>query len=424
METINFKIYTLGCKVNQYDSSVLAKELISAGLCETDGDAALAIINTCSVTKSAIAKDRAMVVRARKENPKAKIVVCGCMPRIYSQSDVKADLICPDKDPKILSKKIIEFFFGKDVLLKTSCQTSRRQAIDRARYFIKIQDGCRQFCSYCVIPYSRGELSSREPADIIVEIKEALALGYQEIVLSGIHLGLYGVDFKNQKINLAGIMEKIISLPGDFRIRLSSIEINDVSNELMELMTKSDKICRHLHISLQSGCDKILKLMNRPYDTGYFAAKIKKLRALMPDIAISTDIIVGFPGENEDDFMATYNFAAEIKFSKIHVFSFSAHEKAPAFNFPNQVRSDLIKDRSARLRALSVKLERIYAKEISSGLAGREVAVLIESFTEQQFKGKTEFYFDLFFTKKQIINIEAKTISHKTLIGRLAKIRL
>ena len=424
MKTLNFKIYTLGCKVNQYDSSVLAKELITAGCCESDEAVSLAIVNTCSVTKSAVAKDRAIVARARKIHAHAKIVVIGCLPRIYSATDINADLICADKDPKIIATKILKFFPVDPKSTKTSCQISARQSIDRARYFIKIQDGCRQFCSYCVIPYSRGELCSRAPIKIIEEIKEALAAGYQEIVLSGIHLGLYGVDLKNTKINLVGIMKKIIALPGDFRIRLSSIEITEVTDELMTLMAENNKICQHLHISLQSGCDKILKSMNRPYSTKFFASKIKKLRALMPLIAISTDIIVGFPGENDNDFAVTYDFASAINFSKIHVFSFSAHEKAPAFNFPDKVKPEVIKERSRRLRALSETLERAYAERVTTDLSGQEIAVLIESWSAPQFKAKTEFYFDLNISKKLISAATVKVLAPARLIGHLVKIKI
>jgi threonylcarbamoyladenosine tRNA methylthiotransferase MtaB len=253
------------------------------------------------------------------------------------------------------------------------------------------------------------------------EIKNVLKSGIEEIVLSGIHLGLYGKDFKTKDESLVSLLKNILSLKGNFRLRLSSIEITEVSDELIDLMSENEKMCRHLHIPLQSGNDKILKLMNRPYDTNYFIQRIEKIREKMPDMAISTDVIVGFPGEKDSDFKATYEFCKLIKFSKIHVFSFSAHEKTAAYNFPDKVQPAVIAARSARLRELSRQLEGIYKKKIMA--KAKTLEFVLESSQPGRYKGKTEFFFDVIFTPDQII---APQISAKSsnLLGKIIKIRI
>jgi len=279
---------------------------------------------------------------------------------------------------------------------------------NRSRYFIKIQDGCEQYCSYCVIPYARGKLKSRPEEEVIGEIKNAVDAGFREIVLSGVHIGLYGKDF-NQiqssklkiqsrnpklKIDLTGLIKKIIKIKNLGRVRISSIEVTEVGDELVELIKGTDKVCDHLHISLQSGRDKILKSMNRPYSAEYFARRIKKLRKAIPDIAVSTDVIVGFPGETDADFKETYDFCEKMEFSKIHVFSFSAHEKTPASKMGGQVSQEKIIERSKKLRALSEKLEKRYKDKFN----GAEAAVVIEGKNKNGLiRGKSEFYFDIEF---------------------------
>jgi len=291
---------------------------------------------------------------------------------------------------------------------------------DRSRYFIKVQDGCNQFCSYCIIPYTRGRLHSRPQSQIIAEVKAAVASGYQEVVLSGIHLGLYGQEKAGNKTNLVVLMKKVLAIRGLGRLRLSSIEITEVTDELIGLMVQNKKVCQHLHISLQSGSDKILSLMNRPYDSKYFLSRVKKLRQALPFVAISTDVIVGFPGETDKDFSATYSFCREVGFSKIHVFSFSAHEKTPAAQMSGVVASEKIKERSQKLRSLSAELETKYQAEIKDYFSGQELAVVVEGEKNGRLKGKTEFYFDIYFSSKQIISASRK----KPKLGDLVRIIL
>lgn len=396
---IKFKIYSLGCKVNQYDSAVLSNLLKLRGFLETKKDnnskPDLIIVNSCSVTHSAINKDRRLINLLKRKYPQAKIVLVGCWPRIYNIEGLEVDLISDHKDQIKNLRAIEKIFFEKNLSdIKKDCLKDNLNIInDRSRYFIKIQDGCQQFCSYCVIPLARGLLKSRPMKEILEEITLATKNGFKEIVLSGIHLGLYGCDLGSKDKNLYNLLKKILSIKNLGRIRLSSIEITEVSDEIIDLIASNSKMCRHLHIPLQSGSDKILKLMNRPYDTKYYYNRINKLRKKITDIAISTDIIVGFPGETDFDFRDTYNFSKKIAFSKIHVFSFSAHEKTPAFHFPDKVKVVDIKKRSLNLRNLSKKMENDYRKKILKNY--KSLRLLIENIVKGKIRAKSEFYFDL-----------------------------
>ncbi|MCK4539617.1 tRNA (N(6)-L-threonylcarbamoyladenosine(37)-C(2))-methylthiotransferase MtaB [Candidatus Parcubacteria bacterium] len=397
---ITYKIYTLGCKVNQYDSAVLKSRLNQIGFKECESSADLAIVNTCAVTKTAIHKNSRMFNLAKKENPKAKIVIMGCWPEIDNKILIKeqADLIRGVGDYERLIKRIKRFFpelNEKNKLLDSIAST------DRSRYFLKIQDGCEQFCSYCIIPFTRGKLKSRKSRKVITEVEFAVENGFREIVLSGIHLGLYGreKDFK-EKINLVDLINKLLKIDNLERIRLSSIEVTEVTDELIKLMSENKKICKHLHIPLQNGSDKILKLMNRPYTSGDFQKKVVELRKDMPDIALSTDVIVGFPGETEKDFQDTYNFIKKIKFSRLHVFPFSAHEKTMAFNFPSHLSKEVIKERAKKLRKLGKELEEKYKRKFT----GRNLAVIVESKNGAYYIGKTEYYFDIKFKDVDVVD--------------------
>jgi threonylcarbamoyladenosine tRNA methylthiotransferase MtaB len=284
----------------------------------------------------------------------------------------------------------------------TNCQSIFSEPkIHKSRYFLKVQDGCRQFCSYCIIPYARGELKSRPVSEVLAEADVVARSGCKEIVLCGIHLGQYGIDLKLQdtrnkkQINLDSLLKILIEISGIERIRLSSIEINEVTDELIELMKKERKLCRQLHIPLQSGCDKILKLMNRPYATKMFAEKIKKIRKVMPEIAITTDVIVGFPGETEKDFQATTEFIKQINFSSLHIFPFSAHEKTPAAAMPEQVAEPIKNKRVKKLNDLSGFLEKAYIKRF----AGKPLEVIVDGRNQgAKLRGRTDYNFDIEFS--------------------------
>jgi len=396
MSSPKFVIFALGCKVNQYDAAVLKRSLLAQGLKLSEKEPDLVIINTCSVTKTAISKDKQMVKKMRIKFPQAKLVVMGCWP----QTDDQANLANPDilfwgvGDDEGLIKKIVALFPDwNNKVIKKKTDEDILVPSGKSRYFLKVGDGCNQFCSYCLIPYARGPIVSRPLEELVQEASAATTAGYGEIILSGIHLGRYGQDLKGQ--SLIKLLKKLLAIPGLGRLRLSSIEINEVDDELIKLMAENNKICRHLHISLQSGCDKILKAMKRPYTTEYYKGQIDKLRTVMPEIAISTDIIVGFPGENGEDFADTCRFAEEIAFSKIHVFSFSAHEKTAAYQLPDKVPFQKIKQRSQILREISEQLEVKYREKVLRDLKGRKIKVIVERVRGAKNKGKTEFYFDV-----------------------------
>jgi threonylcarbamoyladenosine tRNA methylthiotransferase MtaB len=403
----SFNIYTLGCKVNQYDSLLLGKKLISLGMKKVYKNADLAIVNTCAVTKAAISKDKRILIKARKENLKAKIAVIGCWPQVYKNEAlaIGADFVCGKKGVDKLLKKISQLPLKQPVF--SSCQNNKTiNNKEKSRYFIKVQDGCEQYCSYCIIPYARGRLKSRGVKEIIKEVENAVRQGRLEIVVSGIHLGLYGKDFKNKRINLAGLLRELIKIKNLGRIRLSSIEVTEISAELIELF-KTNKICPHFHIPLQSGSNRILKKMNRPYDRNFFKSIIRKLKKAAPDIALTTDIIVGFPGETDCDFKETKKFIKEINFSKLHIFPFSAHEKTPAAKMDKKVKKDLIFKRAKILRDLSIKLERHYKNKFKNRKLEVAVAAKVAA---GLWKGRTEYSFDAEFKENQIVSPRNKIL--------------
>ncbi len=410
-----FIIKTLGCKVNQYDSLALRKLLIDAGFehsFEDSEEVGLAIVNSCAVTKTSIAKGRRMFAAIGRENPNAKTVLLGCWAKIYPEEmkKIKADLIWEVGDHKKLVAEIKKFFVNlKNTQLNNECEKLGSLKIvppgegERSRYFLKIQDGCEQFCSYCIIPYSRGKLSSRPREEVLEEIRAAIEAGYREVVLCGIHLGLYGKEKNSATCNLGDLLEEIIKIKELGRVRLSSIEVVDVDDKLLELMAKSSKICRHLHFPLQSGSDKILSAMNRPYTRNYFRKRVKKARELMPNIAITTDVIVGFPGETEEDFEQTVQLCLEIGFSNAHVFQFSAHEKTPAARMKDQIKKETKKTRAKKLRQISKELENEYENKFK----GQELSVIIGGAKEGQVLGKTEFHFDIIVSEDSLGNLKS-----------------
>jgi threonylcarbamoyladenosine tRNA methylthiotransferase MtaB len=407
---IGFQIFSLGCKVNQYDAAVLRRELEKRGF-SISKKPVLVIINTCTVTKTAITKDRQLANKLHREFPKAFLVVMGCWPETDEQADkaIISDNVLfwgVGKTEKLIEKILEHFPDSKSdfIILESGIDNDLLASTDRSRYFLKVGDGCNQFCSYCLIPFARGRLKSRPSSELIKEIKAAAEFGYREIVLSGIHLGRYGEDKKGKEKNLVGLLKGILKIKNLGRIRLSSIEINEVNPELINLMKKERKICRHLHISLQSGTDKILKSMNRPYTTAYFARRVMALRKAMPEIAISTDIIVGFPGESDADFLKTLEFSKKIEFSKIHVFSYSEHEKTKAAKMPDKVSAPEIKKRSQALHDLSLKLEDEYQKRILN-LYKKGGLSLIKEHGERggYLRAKTEFGFDIYLSPKELV---------------------
>lgn len=418
-----FLIHSLGCKVNQYDSSSLRQKLENIGFKYSSSNPDLVIINTCSVTKSAIVKDRQLYNKLNNKFPKTKFVIMGCWPQTDKQASKSEAFLNKNNvyfwgvgRHNLLIGEIVSVFPEYKFNLKER-DKSKAVSTDRTRYFLKIGDGCNQFCSYCIIPYARGRLKSRSSREIIKEAKEAVNKGFKEIILTGIHLGQYGEDKKGKELNLAKLLQELLKIDDITRYRLSSIEVNEVSDELINLMKKQERICPHLHISLQSGSNKILKLMNRPYTKEEFRERVLKLRKSIPNIAITTDIIVGFPGETLKDFQESFDFSKEINFSKVHVFSYSAHEKTASFNFPDKVKPQEIKERSKKLRELSEKLENNYKEKILKKYKGKKIDVIVEK-KGGIVKGVSKYSFSVDLNQKNLENNkENKNLKSKELVN-------
>ncbi len=368
---------TLGCKVNQYETELVRQSLASTGYrdAETGESADLCVVNTCTVTHEGDAKSRQIIRQLAKRNPGTRIVVMGCYatraPAEVAALPGVAEVITDKRElPDVLAR------FGVVELPAGIATFSGHQ-----RAYIKVQDGCMLRCSFCIIPHVRPHLASRPPENIVAEIRRLHANGYREFVLTGIHLGHYGVEWcrgrpKQDWTRLSHLLAQLAQIEGDFRVRLSSIEATEVTRELIDVMAAhADKICPHLHISMQSGSDRVLRRMHRRYGAQRFVDRCRLAQQALDQPAFTTDIIVGFPGEKEEDFQATCEVARDVGFSKIHIFPFSARRGTPAAEMPSQVSPQVKADRVRRLAELERELrDRYYAS-----LVGRPLRVLVES---------------------------------------------
>ncbi|MCI5583430.1 MAG: tRNA (N(6)-L-threonylcarbamoyladenosine(37)-C(2))-methylthiotransferase MtaB [Anaeroplasma sp.] len=361
---------TLGCKVNIYESNALKNELSANGFIveEAKEDDDVYIINTCSVTNMADAKSRKMIRKAIKMNPNAIICVMGC----FSQTNPDAkeidgvDIIVGNGNKKEVVSAIINKLNDKktpkyinilDILEANEYEPLDVTTYDHTRAFVKIEDGCENFCTYCIIPYARGPVRCKKADDVIKELIRITKEGYKEVVLAGIHTGRYLDD----NTNLSGLIKRIlIEVPELERLRLSSIEINEVDDEFIELMKNNKILANHLHLPLQSGSDVVLSKMERKYDSKFFKEKIDKIRTARPDISITTDVIVGFPYESNEEYIKSKNFITEIGFSKLHVFPYSMRKGTKAVEMP-QVKDNIKKERALDLIEYSKELENNYA---------------------------------------------------------------
>ncbi len=403
-------VYTLGCKVNIYESEYIISLLKKNNyeIVDFDTKADIYIINTCSVTNESDRKDRKIINEAKKKNSDAIIVVMGC----YSQVNpdlIDADIIIGNKDKSKIIDLIEDYIKEKKQIKKIydlKNVSFEDMTIDgfenHTRAFVKIQEGCNAFCSYCIIPYTRGRLRSKGIDETISEISNLVNNGYKEIVLTGIHTGRYGIE---NNTSLEELLLKLVEIPNIFRIRLSSIEINEITDGIIDLIKNNKIMAKHLHIPLQSGSNKILKLMNRKYDVEYFINKVNKIRTEIPDISITTDLIVGFPNENEEDFNDTLKVLEEIKFTKIHTFPYSKRKGTPAASMPNQVDGNIKKERVHKVLELSDKYElEFYKKNIN-----REYEVVTELRKNNNLCiGHTSNYIPVIIDKK--IDNEVKTV--------------
>lgn len=380
---MNFKLLTLGCKVNFYESNALREMFLKNGYLENEISPDVIVVNTCSVTAVADQKSRQIIRREARKFPNAIIVVMGC----YSQKN--ADYILENCHAHI----VIGTSYRKDVidLINKYIKTKKPFVLidsdvrhlkyesfgvftvpETTRAYIKIEDGCNNFCSYCTIPYTRGNARSRPKDEIIREITHLVNEGFKEFVISGIHTAHYGLDLKN--VTFSDLIEEICQIPNLYRIRISSIEESEIDDKFIELLGKYDCIADHLHMPLQSGSRSVLKRMCRKYNVDDFIAKVNKIRQVRPNISITTDVIVGFPGESEEEFKETYDFIKKVNFSELHVFPFSPREGTPAYSMPNQVSPNIKSQRVDALINLSHELE----KEYRNKFIGQEMEVILE----------------------------------------------
>ena len=380
-----FNIITLGCKVNQYESEAVEEIFEARGYKKKEKNADIYVINTCTVTNMSDRKSRQMISRARRDNPEAVIAVMGCYSQVKPEEVSKiegVDIVLGSRNKEEvvdLCEDVLQNKGAIDKVLSLSetktiedLEISNQEAMTRA--YMKIQDGCNMYCSYCLIPYARGNISSRDMESIREEAKRLAQNGYKEIVLTGIHVSSYGKDLKNGT-SLIDVIEEVAKTKGIERIRLSSMEPRHITRDFLERMKATGKACDHFHLSLQSGSDKILKAMNRKYDTDLYKEKVAEIREVFPNAGITTDIIVGYPGESEENHKETINFVNEIKFSKTHLFKFSPREGTPAASMGEQVNGNIKK---ARLHELE-KIEEANRKEFLEKQIGKVLSVLIES---------------------------------------------
>jgi len=388
-------IYSLGCKVNTYESEFIANELKKAGykIKNFDDECDVYIINTCTVTNNSDSKSKKIIRQAIRKNPNACIVAMGCFVAAnpdYQENGV--DILLGNKDKSRIIELLEEYFKKKEIInlqQKERPQEFEDMYIDdfpgRTRAFVKIQDGCDNFCSYCIIPYVRGKCRSKEEDKVVDEIQGLVKNGYKEVVLTGIHTGSYGVDLDT---NFAHLLNRLINIKGLERLRISSIEATELNEEVLEVLKKSNILVDHLHIPIQAGSDEILKKMNRKYDLNHFKSKIQEIRNIRPDIAISTDVIVGFPGESEELFQKTIETCQEISFSKLHVFPYSERKGTASSKMSNKVDGHEKKERARRLIEVSKKLEINYMEKF----LGKTVEVLVEEIKDGYSYGHTGNY--------------------------------
>lgn len=387
-----FTIVNLGCKVNAYEADAIAQKLEERGY-ERSEDGEITLIFTCAVTDHAAAKSRQALHRAVKNHPDGIVVCAGCYTQIDAEALSQAQILVGTAHKKDIPQYLDDYLVHQeriealDSLEQASFDDlSLKQFDDHARGFLRIQDGCNQFCTYCIIPYARGRERSMSPDKVIAQAR-TLAQHHKEIVLTGIHTGRYGKEYG---VSLAKLMERILNeVPELKRIRISSIEMNEVDDDLIALMQKEDRIAHHLHIPLQSGCDAVLSRMGRPYDTKAYYDRINSVRKAVPSISISTDLIVGFPGETEEEAGETEAFLKRCRFSFLHVFPYSLRKGTRAADLPCQVSPAVKKQRAESARKISQDLQDDY---INSCLGMQEILIMEARYQGEYTMGHTGNY--------------------------------
>ena len=422
MKTVG--VMTLGCKVNMYESEFVINELEKAGYIIKDFTdiCDVYIINTCTVTNNSDSKSKKMIRQAIKRNPNACVVAMGCF--IAANPDIEIDgldIILGNKDKSKIVELLDEYFERKEILRKQ--YIGRLKEFEdmyinnfpgRTRAFVKIQDGCDNFCSYCIIPFVRGKCRSKDLEKVIDEVTDFVNNGYKEIVLTGIHTGSFGVDLDT---SFSDLLEKLVKIKGLDRLRISSIEATELDEDVLSVLKNSKVLVDHLHIPIQAGSDEILKLMNRKYNLEFFENKIKEIRSIRPDISITTDVIVGFPKESDELFQKTIDTCRRINFSKLHVFPYSERRGTASSRMDNKVEQKVVKERARTLIKVSEELEKNYMNKFIN----KNVEVLIEEVKDGYSYGHTGNYLHVKikgeFQPNSYLNVELKEIEYPYIIG-------
>lgn len=416
MKTVAF--HTLGCKVNTYESNAMLKIFNEANYQEVDFKevADVYVINTCTVTNTGDSKSRQMIRKAIRKNPQAVVCVVGCYSQI-APDEIKqiegVGVILGTQYRKDIVKYVEEYLkTGKTIIKVDNVMNLRKFEdlnIDRfknTRAFLKIQDGCNNFCTYCIIPYARGRVRSRNKESVLAQAKKLVANGYVEIVLTGIHTAGYGEDLENY--SFYDLLVDLVKIEGLKRLRISSIETSQISDEIIDLIGSNEVIVDHLHVPLQSGCDATLKRMNRKYTTGQYLEKINKIRSYLPNIAFTTDVIVGFPGESDEEFEETYNFIKKVNYSELHVFPYSQRKNTPAARMKDQVDDKIKHERANKLLALSKDLNQNFALN----QIGKTLKVLFEKREGDYLVGHASDY------------LKVKMKTDDNLIGEIVNVKI
>ncbi len=414
---MKFNIYTLGCKVNTYESNVMSDLLKNKGYTEvsTNDLADISIINTCTVTNTADNKSFKTIRHAIKQNEDAIVVVVGCMSQNKKEEVLKVDgvdIVLGNVGKSKVVEYIDEFIKTKEKkldiydMMDTTFEPMILNNFNKTRAFIKIQDGCNNYCAFCIIPYVRGDVRSKDKNLVLQETNHLINQGHKEIVLTGIHTGHYGSDLKDY--NFSDLLKELCKIEGLERLRISSIEITELDDEFLDVLKNNKKLVDHMHIPLQSGSDAVLKRMNRKYDKAYFIDKINKIRSIRPNISITTDVIVGFPGETEEEFNETIETIKKVEFTKLHVFPYSRRKGTVADEMDNQIDENTKHNRVKTLMNLSEELEKKYMNKF----VNKEVIFIPEIKKEEYLIGHTGNY------------LQVKMKSNEDLVGQDVKVLL
>lgn len=410
---------TLGCKVNQFETETMEGLFKERGyeIAAFDEYADIYIINTCSVTHLGEKKSRQLIRRAARLNSEAVVAVTGCYAQVSPEEvagiegvDIivgtkerhrivdLAEAVLADRKPINIVSDIMEAREFEDIPLFF--------ASGRTRAFLKIQEGCTNFCTYCIIPYARGPLRSRRLSSVLEEAEKLVKLGYPEIVLTGIHLGAYGRDLK-EGTGLVDVVKAVLSIKGLVRLRLGSLESIELSPEILEIMQKDERFCQFLHLPLQAGDDQVLKAMNRHYTTAEYKILIQNIRAKLPNVSISTDLIVGFPGETEEMFQNSLQFAKEMKFAKMHIFPFSPRQGTPAAQYTEQISEEIKRQRAQQMQEIAQQS----AHEFQAHFLSKSMSVLFETEDDGTVDGLTGNYFRVYAAGKKELTGTIRQVS-------------